>query len=1109
MSMLELTKIFLHNWHRFRATTLEVQDGLYLAGHNASGKSTILDALQVIFLADLDLIKFNSSAQERSERTLDGFVRGKILDSRWLRQGGAIGYIAVEFTERSGGKKLTLGCCIEAAEKYGKQGKRLHFILKEPLDPALFLPDGQPLSHTQLKPLMRNRPGHAGHTFESIHEYQDEMREVLGHLNPRFFDLFRRAMSFGRIKDVGGFIEQWLLPEHPLELDVLQKVIDRLSEVRKEANLIEKKLGLLAQIMEKRTVYFQRKASQEEYSVLLALLKYEEAIRTEQALLQEDSDKVAGLHDLEKRQQKLQEVLTSARAEQRRLQQMLYSLDAVKRRKELLAQIGNLQREIREEQARKRNVLREIQQMVGSVSDLLTGALLEHAEAETVRAFVQGVEASGDEIQTNLTALCGEMASSLDQAWRRVLDAKAACNTTITQLRERAAEIAIELRDLQETSKRRPALENVERLRDALVHLIGSRPDLLCEQLEIPDITWQNAVEAMLDWRRFLLIVPPNTYERVLDFLDDAGQQYKEVGVLDLERVLQQPRAAQHNSLALQVRASKPELQVYIDAILGAIITCSRVQEIRQYRRAITANLMYYSEWTVRGIDARRFQPWWVGERAQRSQIEDRQHRLQAISERLTELNVSWLQRQEDEQRLDLRVPLTNVRYALDKPFSLPQLAEELAEAQAAMAALDLDQAREFERLITSLEEQIGTDDKQSRELAEEHGRLHSQKELLELQLRDAQQMVSQRAGELGDIRARYAVERTANAETLFQQRSGEGNLSQAINNTDNACKRFTTEAGNLLSDYYRLGCDFNLQFQFAGMPDVPHDNRYLEEQQRLAATELPKYQEQIAQAEEESSQELREHVLHLLRERITNAKLELKRMNDALNPLTFHGDRYRFEYQSAPEVADYYQLIEDAQVLGAGSLFESEFYAVHKDTFDRFYDAIVSQGQDAATLALKKRLTDYRTYLKYDIQLIRNGEVSKLSRIMGQQSGGETQTPFYVAIAASFVQLYNINLGEQHTRARRAERPTIRLAVFDEAFNQMDQDRIGATLDLFHSYGLQVITATPLERCEYLAPRMCTSLVLTGVGDGVLIEEYRNYAARLQEDREAVSDVP
>jgi uncharacterized protein YPO0396 len=110
----------------------------------------------------------------------------------------------------------------------------------------------------------------------------------------------------------------------------------------------------------------------------------------------------------------------------------------------------------------------------------------------------------------------------------------------------------------------------------------------------------------------------------------------------------------------------------------------------------------------------------------------------------------------------------------------------------------------------------------------------------------------------------------------------------------------------------------------------------------------------------------------------------------------------------------------------------------------------------------------------------------------MGQTSGGETQTPFYLTIAASFVQLYHI--GE------RVSRPTIRLVAFDEAFSKMDQDRIGATLDLFQQFGLQVITATPLERCEYLVPKMCTSLVLTGVGDTVLVEPYRNYAARLAE---------
>ena len=110
----------------------------------------------------------------------------------------------------------------------------------------------------------------------------------------------------------------------------------------------------------------------------------------------------------------------------------------------------------------------------------------------------------------------------------------------------------------------------------------------------------------------------------------------------------------------------------------------------------------------------------------------------------------------------------------------------------------------------------------------------------------------------------------------------------------------------------------------------------------------------------------------------------------------------------------------------------------------------------------------------------------------MDQTSGGETQTPFYLTIAASFVQLYRIN--------ERSGRPTIRLVAFDEAFSKMDQSRIASTLDLFQRFKLQVITATPLERCEYLAPKICTTYVLANAGDHVIIEPYRVYAAKLDE---------
>jgi uncharacterized protein YPO0396 len=299
----------------------------------------------------------------------------------------------------------------------------------------------------------------------------------------------------------------------------------------------------------------------------------------------------------------------------------------------------------------------------------------------------------------------------------------------------------------------------------------------------------------------------------------------------------------------------------------------------------------------------------------------------------------------------------------------------------------------------------------------------------------------------------------------------------------------------------------YNITYQFGGIPGNIHNGRYQQELERLEATELPQYESKILQARQESEQELREHVLHILREKIENAKDELRRMNEALKPLAFHGDQYQFRWYPADLMREYHDLIVNAQLIGAGSLFESEFYENNQETFNKFYEALTHIPQNDAEKKIKERLTDYRTYLEYDIEVKRSdGSTSRLSRIAGETSGGETQTPFYVAVAASFVQLYHI----MDEGKRQHRRPTIRLVVFDEAFNRMDQDRIGVTLDMLQQFGLQIITATPLERCEYLVPKICTNYVLTRVGEEVFIDEYNNYAAKLEEMyAEGTSDTP
>lgn len=89
------------------------------------------------------------------------------------------------------------------------------------------------------------------------------------------------------------------------------------------------------------------------------------------------------------------------------------------------------------------------------------------------------------------------------------------------ELRERATTLERGLERLR-ADRRLTYAPALERLRDLLAPIVGERPPLLCELLEIPDERWQNAVEAMLGPRRFNIIVPPQRFETALEQLDRA-----------------------------------------------------------------------------------------------------------------------------------------------------------------------------------------------------------------------------------------------------------------------------------------------------------------------------------------------------------------------------------------------------------------------------------------------------------------------------------------------------------------------------------------------------------------------------------------------------------
>ena len=162
------------------------------------------------------------------------------------------------------------------------------------------------------------------------------------------------------------------------------------------------------------------------------------------------------------------------------------------------------------------------------------------------------------------------------------------------------------------------------------------------------------------------------------------------------------------------------------------------------------------------------------------------------------------------------------------------------------------------------------------------------------------------------------------------------------------------------------------------------------------------------------------------------------------------------------------------------GAMLSTSLPSVGK--IEELFEQLSVSGDNSAQ-ALDE-FTDYRTYMDYDIKIIHNdGTYSYYSKVCEEKSGGETQTPFYVTVAASFVQLYSNNIGGEAAG----------LVLFDEAFNNMDDERIGGVLEFLRRLPLQLIIAAPPDKIQYIGPAMDEVMLVMTDQKQSYVEEYHN----------------
>jgi len=254
----------------------------------------------------------------------------------------------------------------------------------------------------------------------------------------------------------------------------------------------------------------------------------------------------------------------------------------------------------------------------------------------------------------------------------------------------------------------------------------------------------------------------------------------------------------------------------------------------------------------------------------------------------------------------------------------------------------------------------------------------------------------------------------------------------------------------------------YSLAYDF-GFDSDEDASRYVRERDKFVESELPQYEARIAEQRALAEQELVENFIHRLREQIEDARQQLGYLNATLSALRFGGERFEFITRPEPSLRQVYNMISDSQAVLGASLFDSDFRQRHQEGWDLLFERLTTGLDEDASRELRE-LQDYRNYLQYDIRIhYPNGDQAYLSRINAKKSGGETTTPFYVAMAASFAQAYRLN------QPRHAD--TVRLALFDEAFGKMDTARTASALQFMVESKLQVILATPPDKAGGLLP--------------------------------------
>ncbi|MFI3249348.1 MAG: SbcC/MukB-like Walker B domain-containing protein [Eubacteriales bacterium] len=1094
--MKQLNRVLLINWLHYDHTLVDLKQVNFFTGNNGSGKSAFLDALQVVLLGETKSSNFNKAANDRSERTLEGYLRADRSENspRSRRGKDFCSYLVCEFYDQQKDNYFVLGAVFECYQN-GEIHKRF-FLYDGTIPDHQFLEQKIAMDIDKLKKFLKSTDPD-GILTEKQSTYREHMMARTNVYDPKFFSLLKKSIALKEVRKIEDFITENLcdVPPPP-DIYEMQENIRNYKDQERMAEREAEKLQDLVEICKTfdQVTNIRGVLTQHEFLVLWG---EQELLRQTVSQLERELQQ---LHDkssqLDNTLATVQEQITSADQTRQSLCYQRDNSDEVKEQQRLEALLSALVTQANKLKTQLDHSLAELRTEANWVVEFCQSILRSSTTFESLCAQAEEVKGCYDQLCAPDSSYFGEKSQLFEGAHQKTVpfckllqEISADTRQRRKQLQTELEQIQIAIQSLQKNIKRYPV--GLVELRDRLrAELQTQNPtcevEILADLLELTtgEEGWRAPIEAYLNTQKFYLLVSPECYGQAISLFDDWKKGFSEqsFGLVDLEKLRKKGGTTPHDrSLAHKIQTENPLGRAYIDYLLGRVVACQTPEELRGHTVAVTQSGLVYQGYVLRNFPQKLLQSAYIGKKAielQLKQMQNQQERLLAEQTQLTSQCAPFEHEIHREWLIKERYLKQDLTERAQDHLDYLENSEEQASTQQALSKCDLFWLGELQQKIEGLEGEIAKLSRQKEtnlvEIGGVRGKIgHLEGEQLPQKRRDltnqenmvTQKITPQFRDEIGLPRYVDELARLGEIQTLITNFKRES-IGQ---NT-----RLENQKNTLLQQRFA----YSQKYQTSAYSDDTEENTlYESEKITLEESKLPQYAQKIKEARESAMEQFQNEFLDKLKSNIDQVRSQLRDLNRALKGTQFGSDSYQFKVEPDPSYLPYYKMItSDKRMEGDVGFFRTDFDNEFADLREEmFLQLSQAEGNGGADLEKNiKRYTDYRTYLKFDMESTdKHGIKQLLSKVLATNSGGETQTPFYVAMLASYAQLYKVN-------DITSTGNTMRLVIFDEAFSKMDSDRIIESVGLIRTLKLQAIMCTPPEKVADIMPEVDQTILFT-----------------------------